>query len=146
MHSLARLLRTAQFIAHHYHNTVTGPTFESDHEFFGETYQAYDAAYDSVIERLIGTDENVDPLEVTLEAAETASGSDLAKSTEAREMFRSVLALESAIQREIEMLLDADEAADAAGDTTVDDGIENLLQGLADDSQKRVYHIKQRIR
>ena len=55
MDTIATQLRALQFLSHRAHNMVKGPTFFEDHEFLGEIYPAYEAAFDSVIERIIGT-------------------------------------------------------------------------------------------
>lgn len=135
MDKLAALLRAAQLTAHNFHNTTKGVSFFADHEFFGEAYEAYEADYDAIIERDIGLGEtSFDLAAITREAAEKAAvydPSDMA----ADEMCAVLLSMERLIQAECERL-----------DPEVSIGTSNLLQGIADKSEMRVYKLKQRIK
>ena len=69
--NLATVLRAGQVYAHHAHNVCSGPQFFEDHEFFGEVYGKYEADYDSVIERHIGsTGDRPDTLKIAARALE----------------------------------------------------------------------------
>lgn len=132
MHTLASIYRAAQLYAHYAHNTVKGPTFFADHEFLGELYPVYEAAYDSIIEREIGSGENISIPEITKNACNLFA--TVAKDADAQTFFKRLLATEKHICSQI--------AKDMKGKS---DGTQNLLQGLADDSEKRQYALKQRI-
>lgn len=54
MEKVATVLRFLQFYSHLGHNLVKGDTFFEDHDFLGGLYPVYEAAYDSVVERMIG--------------------------------------------------------------------------------------------
>jgi DNA-binding ferritin-like protein len=47
-------LRAMQLFTQHAHNLCGRVAFQQDHEFFGGVYEALDADYDSVVERIIG--------------------------------------------------------------------------------------------
>ena len=133
MHLLAQKYRQAQFFAHAAHNLVKGTAFFADHEYLGSLYTSYEEAYDALIERMIGLDdENADPLKVTKDAAVAAEKLLVGKSVDA---FSELLDME----REIcDMVRDQLKEIPSAGTA-------NLLQGLADASEARQYKISQRI-
>lgn len=133
MHTLASIYRAAQFYAHYAHNTVTGPAFFADHKFLGKLYAAYEEAYDSIIEREIGLGEELSIPEITKNACSLFDS--VAKDADATTFFKRLLATEKQICAQI--------AKDMQG---ASDGTQNLLQGLADDSEKRQYLLKQRSR
>lgn len=132
MHTLASIYRAAQLYAHFAHNVVKGSTFFADHEFLGELYPAYEAAYDAIVEREIGLGETVSIPEITKNAYHLFATA--AKDSDAQTFFKRLLATEKQICIQI--------AKDMKGKS---DGTQNLLQGLADDSEKRQFQLKQRI-
>lgn len=133
MNELATIFRFAQFYAHIAHNLASGQTFFQDHEFLGELYGAYESAYDDVVERMIGLGQTPDLKKINLSAATllNAYGSDY--STEA--CLRHLLYTEKEICEEVAKIA-----------PTTSDGTQNLLQGLADDSEKRQYKLGQRLK
>lgn len=130
MQPLATLFREAQFFAHAAHNLVSGPQFFADHDFLGGLYETYEAAYDTLVERSIGLGKPIDPLSVTLKAAEKADERTVSNKT----IFSELLQLEEAIRDEIDSQLSFD----------VSHGVSNLLEGMADESEARTYKIQQR--
>jgi DNA-binding ferritin-like protein len=134
MQELAVVLRTAQLVAHNYHNKVSGASFFADHEYLGELYGAYEAAYDGVVERIIGLGEECDLPAVTQLAGERAAKYD-PYDRAADEMFSDILAMEKQIQQ---WCVEFNKKASI--------GTQNFLQGLADQSEMRVYKLKQRIK
>ena len=134
MNELAVLFRTAQLFAHNCHNLTKGVTFFSDHSFFGDAYAAYESAYDSVVERMIGMDAEIHLGSITSVAGDNAGKMTL-MGEEVGSMFATLLEAEKSICVAIKTY--------AAG---ASDGTQNLLQGLADESEIRQYKIKQRIR
>lgn len=132
MHTLASIYRAAQLYAHFAHNTVKGPNFFADHEFLGELYSVYETAYDAIIEREIGLGKEVSISDITKNAYHLFAS--VAKDADTQTFFKRLLATEKQICIQI--------AKDMSGKS---DGTQNLLQGLADDAEKRQYQLKQRI-
>ena len=131
MDSLATLYRAAQFVAHRAHHLCAGATFLQDHEFFGELYGVYEGAYDSLIERMIGLGQSPDINKITLEAARMA----------AMQTKSAALNLFSALSQSERLF--CSEIANIQAEQTP--GTQNLLQGLADESEARQYKIRQRV-
>ena len=129
MKALATHLRYLQFLAHNAHNQVEGPSFFADHAFLGELYPVYEDAYDAVVERLIGAGEKPDLVAIQAEAA-----AKLPEWSNVDDAFDSLLLGEAVLCRQIETL--------AKGEIT--QGTLNLLAGLADASEVRVYKLQQR--
>lgn len=133
MDYLASLFRAAQFYAHRAHNLCTGSTFFEDHKFFGKLYPQYEAAYDAIVERILGLGtEKLDLVAVTERACKLFAAAAKEDSTTARYFER----LEST-EKQLRTALK--EAMSGASE-----GTKNLLQGLCDESEARTYQIKQR--
>lgn len=135
MQKLAELYRTAQLYAHAAHHLAEGPSFFADHEFLGELYPKYEAAYDSLIERIIGLGTMPDIPAITRNAAAEAASGLTGGATPV--MLARVLECERAICAEIAALM--------AAQARPTDGTQNLLQGLADESEARQYLLQRRI-
>ena len=130
---LITLFRQAYLLAHHAHHSASGPTFFADHEFLGTLYSTYEAAYDSLVERSIGLGSPVNEILVNKEAV--AAYADCARECKTTDQWLTELkTLESAIRKAVKSLMP---------DAT--DGAQNLLQGLADDSEARTYKLTQRL-
>lgn len=119
-----------QLYAHMAHNLLGGETFHQDHEFFGELYAGYEGDYDSVIERMIGLGEPMDLVKIQKDAT---SGLKAPKSIE--QAYEEILLCEEELIAACEKL--------AKGATL---GTNNLLAGLADKAEMRVYKLKQRLK
>lgn len=133
MDHIAIQLRALQFLAHRAHNVVKGPTFMQDHEFLGELYPAYEGEYDDVVERVIGLGtEQLNISKVNQEAARISAVYE--KSTDPDVFFRVLL------QGEKDLCALIKKAVPSATD-----GTQNLLQGIADSSEKRIFKLKQRL-
>lgn len=130
LQELAVCLRAAQLIAHELHNIVHGPTFFEDHEFLGELYGTYESAYDDVVERAIGLGEAIDIGKVTNDAVSTYNKSDRSPDG----WVETILQLEDDIREDV----------DECMKMGYSNGTQNFLQGIADDSEKRTYKLKQR--
>jgi DNA-binding ferritin-like protein len=131
MHNLATLFRAAQLTAHEKHNTVQGPTFFEDHEYLGDLYGTYESAYDSVIERMIGLGETPKISEGNIQAADLAKWfCDLEPIDKWPNIF---LEIETRVQKEVDSCCKGSSS-----------GTLNFLQGLADESEQRVYKLGQR--
>jgi DNA-binding ferritin-like protein len=132
MNTIATLLRALQLYAHNAHNLAKGPNFFSDHEYLGELYGAYEGAYDSIVERMIGEgDEDPNLGEIGLKAATIIKDKTIGSNDQA---FSVLLSTEEKLRAEIEK-----EVPNASL------GTQNLLQQLADDSLSRCYKLKQRL-
>lgn len=134
MKKLATKLREAQVFAHAAHNVIHGPSFFADHEFLGEAYEAYTKAYDETIERILGLEGDVNPIQITADAAEEATKYNVTH-MDSYEMFSELLNLEKEI---CDIVIETIERG-------VSHGTSNLLEGFADHSEVRQYKIKQRI-
>jgi hypothetical protein len=110
-----------------------GKTFFSDHKFFGQLYPAYEEAYDSVVERMIGLGYDVDLNRVTKEAGKDA-GSYAVKDIDPEMFFTTLFNFERNI---------CDCIKEYCPNMTV--GTQNLLQGIADNSEVRQYQLRQRL-
>lgn len=116
------------------HHDTQGPTFFEDHETFGDLYQAYDAAYDSVVERIIGLGNNIDLSKLAIDAATKAAFHPNEHSPE--KLFADLLSGEKN--------LCAVCTADMMKPGTTE-GTKNLLAQLCDDSEKRQFLVQKRI-
>ena len=134
MKELAQLYREAQLYAHMAHNLASGPSFFEDHEFFADAYTAYEKAYDAVVERMIGQSAGQD-LAQTLLDINKAACSDLEVASNNSGCLGYLLIMEIKICAQI--------SKDVPDST---DGTQNLLQGLADESEQRQYFIQQRLK
>jgi DNA-binding ferritin-like protein len=133
MDSLITQLRALQFLAHRAHNVIKGPTFFEDHEFLGELYPAYEAAYDSAVERVIGLGtEKLNLSKINIAASQMSD--ILPNETKPEPFLRAIL------KGEKDMCGMIDKAVEKASQ-----GTQNLLQGFADQSEARQYQLKQRL-
>lgn len=128
--NIATLLRCLQFYAHVAHNLLGGDTFFQDHAFLGELYASYEAEYDSVIERLIGTGKPVDLIKLHNDAAQA-----IVEPQSYKECFQELLSCEKKLCEMIE-----NEAPKSS------QGTMQLLGGIADASEIRQYKLKQRMK
>lgn len=132
MKAIAILLRALQFFAHRAHNDVRGATFFSDHSFLGDLYSAYEDAFDSVVERMIGLGMKPDIAAINSEACKMSAVSP--NESDPKVLFGIILKseeqLDDLIHKEVPKSTD---------------GVQNLLQGLADESEARQYKLKQRL-
>lgn len=133
---IAQHLRTLHFYAQHAHHVTKGVTFMQDHEHFGSLYEAYAAAYDTVVETAIGNKTKVDEFTLAIAAAEYARKCAESDGTSHVKMFQTLLDLEN----ELQTLL-------TAANRTSDLGDQNLLAQLHQDSKHRAnYKIAQRLK
>lgn len=133
MHDLATNLREAQLYAHNAHNLAKGPSFFSDHAFFGDAYAAYEKAYDDLVEQMIGLGYSVDLPAIAKTAGKEAGAYSFDGMTN-EACFRVLLQHEQEIQELVKKYV-----------PHVDDGTQNMLQGFAQDSLHRCYLIKRRL-
>lgn len=129
MQTIAIQLKAMQFVAHNAHQLAKGQTFLQDHEYLGELYPVYEAAYDAIIERSLGLGKPLDPAQITLKSAQYV---DPNKDT--NEAFKALLNAEEGLREFIKEESDGQSI-----------GTQNLLAQLADDSEARTYKIQQRL-
>jgi DNA-binding ferritin-like protein len=130
---LAACYRAAQLYAHTAHHLVKGPTFFQDHEEFGELYPAYETAFDDLAEEALALGMSYDPAVIMQRVVRKLNPTY--KDHGAKEFYTRLLAFERDFQAEIKALM--------AGSLT--DGTQNLIQGLATESSKRVYKFNARL-
>lgn len=135
MQELATLYRAAQFVAHNAHNLVSGQTFFEDHEFLGSLYATYEGSYDMVVERLIGLGQKPDLNAILRDAVKEVASYLPSGAGGNAAYFRQILDLEKDICKAIASAVDG-----------ASDGTQNLLQGLADESEARQYKLQQRLK
>lgn len=128
--NLLVLLRYLQLYTHIAHNVLGGQTFFQDHEFLGELYKGYEDDYDSVVERMIGNDVDVDLVEVQKKAVK-----DLENPESYNECFETILKCEVDLCDAIEKI------APKASQGTM-----QMLGNIADKSEMRQYKLKQRLK
>lgn len=125
---LATHFRAMQLLAHNAHNLISGPSFFSDHDFFGALYAEYEAAYDRVIELLIGNGEKPDLVSLQAEAVGKLS------SLSQEDHFKAVLAAEEQLQSAIEDFAKTNPSQAAL----------NMAGDLGETSKVRIYKLRQR--
>lgn len=130
LEALAAHLRAMQFLYHNFHHLVSGPSFFSDHGFFGDSYSEIESNYDSVVENMIGDGSTPDLKELTHNSAKIMLGFYSQDG-----FFNSALIAENSLQSLIESISKGD----------IDQGTTNLIGGIAEMSKTRTYKIKQRI-
>lgn len=128
----ATQLRGLQLYSHAAHNLTKGPSFFADHAFLGDLYKAYEDAYDSVIERAIGTYDL--PQEPIAEIQKIAA--NLASSVSLDSLWETLLSIERILCAALQ------EAVAAAGS----EGTKQLLGEICNQAEIRQYKIKQRIK
>jgi DNA-binding ferritin-like protein len=131
MRKIAVILRALQLFAHNAHNLAKGHVFFQDHSQFGELYGVYEEEYDDVIERIIMFDGECDLGAVNLEAAKLVSS---VKADDNENSYQVILKTEESLQEAL---------AEAMPDASY--GTQNLLQGIADKSEHRMYKFKRRL-
>jgi DNA-binding ferritin-like protein len=123
-------------VAQHAHNLCARVVFEQDHEFFASVYQAADADYDSVIERIIGTigEQNVPSLQ---EIAQAIGSQSVMPEKENSAYYKKILALEENICARIDALCKSGQ---------ISEGTKQLIGDIANRLEVEKYKIKQRVK
>jgi DNA-binding ferritin-like protein len=134
MQDIAITLKCLRDCTHIAHNLAQGPSFFADHLALGEFYAAHDAAYDSVVERLIAMWPGCDLFVIATEADAMLQ----AQPHTVGEMWGGILSLEKELCNNIEITLGK------MGGFSM--GTVNLLAGIADASEVRQYKIQQRLK
>ena len=136
LHELAVQFRAAQLFAHEAHNLTSGPSFHEDHEFFGGTYGRYEGYYDAMVERMIGLNGSAaaDVRGIQAAAVQMADSKPSADSAEAA--YRTLLDWNKSIGEMIDKL---------SKEQTMDEGVRDLIVGIANELQVQSYKIQQRL-
>lgn len=132
MKNLAIILRASQLYAHQAHNLATGCSFQQDHATFADFYEAYEKAYDDVVERIIGLTGDCDIAGITRAACDVV---EKTKFKDVRGAYSVLLATEKSI---------CEVATVENKKATL--GTQDLLQGIAGKSEKRMYLIQRRLK
>lgn len=138
LEKLATALRALQIYGQHAHNNCVGKSFVPDHDMFASSYEAAADAYDSVIERIIGTTgKPVDTLALVSEAVKLTSQCSREAGDCNTEFLKGVLKLEMAICVYIDRFCQAEK---------LPEGTKQLIGDIADKSMSRQYKLKQRLK
>lgn len=124
---IALAFRVMQLYAHNAHNECKGKTFFQDHAFLSDLYGAYTEIYDSLVERMLGREIPIDLTELQDAAGDLVPDKD--------DYFPVLLGMEREAIRLCEEHI--------RGETS--QGTINLLAGIADSSEVRVYKLRQRL-
>ena len=133
---MAICFRAMQLYTHHAHNLVAHATFFSDHEFFGELYSFAEGAYDSLIERHVGTVSDQINLAEVVAKAHQKIVSLQSTVKENKTYYLETLKLVDYILAECEKYKSA----------PVSIGTQNLIADLADKTEVIKFKIKQRVK
>lgn len=128
--------RALQVAAHHYHNICSQATFMPDHEQFAAVYEKAEAHYDDIMERMIGLG-NPAPSLHELISDVAASVESVVESSDNAEYFSALEVRVMAILDEIERIVDEE---------PISEGTLQLIGGQADEWEKMMYKIKQRLK
>lgn len=131
LQKLAADFRFLQLYTHNAHNLIKGETFFVDHEELGGLYPVYEAAYDAIVERAIGIDEEIDLLKVQEIAIATLKQAEKPESFKV--CFKSLIDYEKYICKKIQEIV-----------PSYSEGTKQFLGGLADQAEIRIYKFKQR--
>jgi len=128
MVDLLIMFRTLNLYAHHAHNMCYGKNFLEDHAFFAEIYAFADESYDSIIERMIGMDQDVDLKKIISESHELIE-----------EMSDSYM-------KTCLVMIEITLKGIAEQDKGASPGTKNMLEGIADALEVFVYKIKRKMK
>lgn len=139
MLELLILLRSMQLATHHAHNLCARTPFHQDHAFFADSYSAYEDAYDSVIERIIGLygEDSVDLNRIIAEVATKLQDAPGIGVKENKAFYEYQLKCEQELCTKVEAICKNPKASQ---------GVIQTIATLGEQSEIRQYKIKQRIK
>lgn len=127
-------LRALNLYYHAAHNNTSGPSFHSDHAFFGSAYEEVDDQYDACIERLIGNLGRA-PALLQIVGAAAKKLKDMGDPVSVDAMYKAAIKEEKYIA---DLCSKVDkECADSVG-------VKNLVGDIADKCEQRQYKISRR--
>jgi DNA-binding ferritin-like protein len=135
MKELAAFFKFMYFYSQMAHHKVKFSTFFSDHDYLGELYEAYDAAYDGIVERMIGAGEEVNEFDIINAAAAQFNKHREDNFDKNISYFAQILAFEKQL---CAMLSEVAKNASL--------GTNDQLAGFCNDSESRQYKIGQRVK
>lgn len=135
MKELAVLLNIFMIYGRACHNLTTGANFSQDHEFFGELYTFAETSYDSVIERCIGLEIDINIQEINLQAATMCSAITIGASN--NEKLAGCLEIETQLVGMIDRLVSSGSCSS---------GTEQLVGDIANQLEMFQYKTKQRLK
>lgn len=136
LEKIAVILRGGQIYAQHAHNFSCGTPFHSDHNFFGDVYDAYADAYDSVIERSIGLGARPNGLEIARKGITAVSEFPLECENDNRAFYQALALIEQELCSAIESCCKSNRYSE---------GTIQLIGELCNQSEMRQYKIRQRL-
>jgi DNA-binding ferritin-like protein len=131
-------LRAARFLTHTYHWVTTGPQFYGDHLLLQRIYEGTE--FDNVAEKTVAYEGSVDPIQ-QVQAVSNLIAKYGSQSDDPESLLASALDIEKAV---IEIIAQAKNQLEQSGQLT--DGIDNMLQGIADGHETFVYLLQQRLK
>lgn len=135
MKELAAFFKFMYFYSQMAHHQVKFSTFFSDHDYLGELYESYDAAYDGIIERMIGLGDDANEFDIINAAAAQFNQHREDNFTKNISYFAQILAFEKQL---CAML------SEVANNVSL--GSNDMIAGMANDSESRQYKIGQRVK
>ena len=138
MKHLLILLRAMQMFSQNAHHLVKGMSFQQDHAFFGDTYEAIAEDYDALAERIIGLygEEHLD-LSHILEAIHQVLLNAPSINVESNKVFYEYqINMEENLCEMVKHVISLD----------LPPGTEQLVGEIANKSEVRQYKIKQRLK
>lgn len=136
MKHIAIYMRFFQLFAHNAHNYASKQTFFSDHEFFGELYGMAEGFYDSIVERMIGIEEEFDPAQAQLKAAQFLS--DLKMDLSDNDAcFEACLGIAQEVTKELDAVCKSGKYSE---------GTRQMLGDIADKLEVVIYKLKRRLK
>lgn len=138
MQQLLVQLRLMNLLYHQYHNVCARVAFFADHEAFNGFYDEVDDEYDSIAERIIGLhDSSQVNLHQIMDLVSQKCKSYPIDGKENSAFFQAGLQLETELRQMIESVVKAG---------GISQGTVELLGGISDRCEIRMYKIKQRIK
>ena len=142
MEKIATLLRFMQLYSHAAHNLIGGETFFQDHEFFGELYPAYEADYDSVVERMIGLDMKPDVTKINSQAVGLLDKNGI---TNTKAVIEILMKAEKMLCMAVEKEITPNPMSHPhGGKDLLSQGTVQLIGEICNKSEMRQYKMKQR--
>lgn len=138
MLQLVILLRASQLYLHHAHLLAKGALFMQDHAHLSDLYNEMESEFDSVCERMIGLDKEVElNLQTIMKSVNEKLASCNMNVKENKEYFQKQLQFEAEIRAKVEELVKAG---------GISQGTIQMLGDVANKSEIRTYKLKRRIK
>jgi len=136
--SVVAVLRAAQLLHHTHHWIMTGPQFYGDHLLLQRLYEGI--SFDAVGEKTVCMGGSVCPIQQT-QAVGNLISKFATESEDPESLITASLAMEEYV---LEVIDQAKAQLEQEGNLS--NGLDNLLQGIADSHETFVYLLKQRLK